>query len=79
MASEKQVVINVSAKDFIIRCGNEFAEYLESDIDLMSKGTKKIELKQLVDAFVKKSYEHYILQKELKKLLKTIDDELPIS
>ena len=74
MASEKQVIINVSAKDFVVRCGEDFASYLQTDIDLISGGTRKIELKKIVDAFVKKSYEHYILQKELNKLLKTINE-----
>lgn len=79
MASEvKQVIINVSAKDFIVKCGGDFAAYLETDIDLLSGGSKKIELKHFVDAFVKKSYENYILQKEIKKLVKTINEELPL-
>ena len=79
MASDglKQVIINVSAKDFIVKCGGDFAKYLETDIDLISNGTKKIELKLFVDSFVKKSYENYILQKEIKKLVKTLNEELP--
>ena len=76
MASDgiKEVIINVSAKDFTVRCGEDFANYLEADIDLVSNGTKKIELKQFVNAFVKKSYDYYMLQKELNKLLKTINE-----
>lgn len=49
---------------------------LEDDIALISGGTKKIELKRFVDAFVKKSYENYILERELKKLIKAINEEL---
>ncbi|NDJ26568.1 hypothetical protein DMB95_01150 [Campylobacter sp. MIT 12-8780] len=76
MASDgiKEVIVNVSAKDFTVRCGEDFANYLETDIDLVSNGTKKIELKQFVNAFVKKSYDYYMLQKELNKLLKTINE-----
>ncbi len=73
----KQVIINVSAKDFIVKCSEEFANFLEDDIALISSGTKKIELKRFVDAFVKKSYENYILERELKKLIKAINEELP--
>jgi len=73
----KQVVVNVSAKDFIVKCSEEFANFLEDDIALISGGTKKIELKKFVDAFVKKSYENYILERELKKLIKAINEELP--
>ncbi len=73
----KQVVINVSAKDFIVKCSEEFAIFLEDDIALISGGTRKIELKSFVDAFIKKSYENYILERELKKLIKAINEELP--
>lgn len=52
-------------------------QILEDDIALISGGTKKIELKRFVDAFVKKSYENYILERELKKLIKAINEELP--
>ncbi|EJP1653485.1 hypothetical protein NU250_000467 [Campylobacter coli] len=80
MASDnlKQIIINVSAKDFIVKCSGEFANFLEDDIALISGGTKKIELKRFVDAFVKKSYENYILERELKKLIKAINEELPV-
>ncbi|MCW1360682.1 hypothetical protein [Campylobacter sp. US33a] len=74
--SEKQVIINVSAKDFIVKCSEEFAHYLENDIALISNGTQRMELKTLVDAFVKKSYDSYILEKDLKKLIKTINEEV---
>lgn len=79
MASDnlKQVIINVSAKDFIVKCSGEWV-ILEDDIALISGGTKKIELKRFVDAFVKKSYENYILERELKKLIKAINEELPV-
>ncbi|MCX2682341.1 hypothetical protein OQH60_00465 [Campylobacter sp. MIT 21-1685] len=74
----KQVIVNVSAKDFIVKCSEEFANFLEDDIALISGGTKKIELRAFVDAFVKKSYENYILERELKKLIKAINEELPV-
>ncbi|MBW1472153.1 hypothetical protein AT942_04890 [Campylobacter jejuni] len=70
-------MVNVNAKDFIVKCSEEFANFLEDDIALISGGTKKIELKRFVDAFVKKSYENYILERELKKLIKAINEELP--
>ncbi|EGK4775537.1 hypothetical protein IO317_000307 [Campylobacter jejuni] len=73
----KQVIVNVNAKDFIVKCSEEFANFLEDDIALISGGTEKIELKRFVDAFVKKSYENYILERELKKLIKAINEELP--
>ncbi|EKQ0705710.1 hypothetical protein P4Q13_000964 [Campylobacter jejuni] len=73
----KQVIVNVNAKDFIVKCSEEFANFLEDDIALISGGTNKIELKRFVDAFVKKSYENYILERELKKLIKAINEELP--
>lgn len=56
----------------------ENLQILEDDIALISGGTKKIELKRFVDAFVKKSYENYILERELKKLIKAINEELPV-
>ncbi|TQR30652.1 hypothetical protein DMB92_07490 [Campylobacter sp. MIT 99-7217] len=77
MANEKQVVINVNAKDFIVRCSEEFAEVLEDDIALISGGTKKIELKSLIKAFVEKSHRNYLLEKEINKLVRTLNKELP--
>ncbi len=48
----KQVIVNVNAKDFIVKCSEE-CKFLEDDIALIS-GVLKIELKRFVDAFVKK-------------------------
>ncbi|EOH6611774.1 hypothetical protein ACMCP3_000637, partial [Campylobacter jejuni] len=36
----KQVIVNVNAKDFIVKCSEEFANFLEDDIALISGGTK---------------------------------------
>ncbi|MBS4234930.1 hypothetical protein [Campylobacter vulpis] len=72
----KQVIINISAKDFVIKCSDEFADFLEDDIALLSNGTKKMELKSFVDAFVKKSYQNYTLQKKLQKLIKTMNENI---
>ena len=72
----KQVIINISAKDFVIKCSEEFADFLEDDIALLSNCTKKMELKSFVDAFVKKIYQNYTLQKKLQKLIKTMNENI---
>ena len=76
MASDglRQVVINVSARDFTIKCSDDFANFLEDDISLISGGTNKIELKNFVNAFVQKSHENYILKRDMKRLVNTIDN-----
>lgn len=71
-----QVVLNVQAKDFVIKCGKDFAKVLESEIALISNGSNKLELATLVNAFVKLSFDNYRLQKELKKLANSINNEL---
>lgn len=73
----KEVIINVSAKDFVVRCADDFAQFLESDIDLLSKGSKKIELKEFVNSYIAKSYEQYKIHKQLEKIIKTINAERP--
>lgn len=69
MANEiRKVVINVSAKDFEVKCSQDFAEFLQADIALLSGGTNKVELKKFVVAYVTKSYEHYKFTKQIDKL-----------
>lgn len=71
----KEVIINVNAKDFVIRCAEDFAEFLEADIDLLSKGSKKIELKEFVNSYITKSYEQYKIHRQLGKLIKTLNEQ----
>ncbi len=44
---------------------------------MLSKGSKKIELKEFVNSYIAKSYEQYKTRKELVKIIKTIDEEPP--
>lgn len=69
----KEITLNVNAKDFLIRCAQDFAEFLEADIDLLSNGSKKIELKEFVNSYITKSYELFKIQKQLNKLIKTLN------
>ncbi len=75
----REVIINVNAKDFVIRCADDFASFLEADIDLLSKGSKKIELKEFVNSYIAKSYEQYKLHKQMSKNIKTIDLAFEVS
>ncbi|TQR61335.1 hypothetical protein [Campylobacter troglodytis] len=70
-----EVIINVSAKDFVIKCSEDFAKIFEADIDLISKGTKKIELKDMIQSFVAKSYENYEIRKQIDELIKALNTE----
>ncbi|AJC94463.1 hypothetical protein FVD15_00400 [Campylobacter volucris] len=74
--NQRKVTINVYAKDFVVTCSNEFANHLEDEIALISGGTGKIELANFINAFVKLSYENYIVKKELNKIITTIDKEI---
>lgn len=62
---KKELILNVHAKDFMITCDEDLARYLKSQIDELSGGTGKMELKTLVDAYLKLSCEKY---KNIKKL-----------
>lgn len=72
----REVIINVNAKDFVIRCADDFASFLEADIDMLSKGSKKIELKEFVNSYISKAYEQYKSYKQMSKIIKTIDDTI---
>lgn len=74
--NQRKVTINVYAKDFVVTCSNEFANHLEDEIAFISGGNGKIELANFINAFVKLSYENYILKKELNKIINVIDEEL---
>lgn len=63
-----QVVLNVQAKDFVVKCGEDFARVLNDEIALLSGGTGKLELASFVNAFVKLSYDNYRYNIEIKKL-----------
>lgn len=65
---KRELVLNVHAKDFMITCDEDLARYLKAQIDELSGGTGKIDLKTLVDAYLKLSCEKYKNAKKLDNL-----------
>ena len=71
---EEKVVLNVHAKDFLITCSPEFAGFLRAEIDRLSQGSGKIELRELVDAYLSNTYEILSLHKKLASLQERLDN-----
>ena len=71
----REVIINVSAKDFVIKCSDYYANIYEADIDLISRGSKKIELKDFIQSYVAKSYENYEIRRQIDELIKTLNTQ----
>lgn len=71
----KKVTININAKDYNILCEEiEFAKILEEEIKKISNNnTNKVDLKDFVNTYAKKSYDCYKIEKQLKELNKTLN------
>ena len=55
----KQITLTVSSRDYTITLDDDFAEIFERDWQKFMKGKKFIEPRELINAFVEKSYESY--------------------
>ena len=55
----KQITLTVSSRDYTITLDDDFAEVFERDWKKFMGGKKFIEPRELINAFVEKSYESY--------------------
>ncbi|MSN96500.1 hypothetical protein F1B92_04845 [Campylobacter sp. FMV-PI01] len=62
------------SKSYKISIDDEFAVVFKKDLALFSDKNGNIDAKDLLEAFVKKSYEQFINAKELNRLIKKIEE-----
>lgn len=68
-----KVTVSIGSKDFDITLDEEFSQFFESNFKQMFGGKTNIETKELLYAFVQKSYEEYLNKQEYKKLIDKIN------
>ncbi len=65
--------LQVGAKDFDIMLDDDFYDFFVNDFKKTFKDKRNIEVKELLRAYVQKSYDRYQDSKKIKQLLKSID------
>ena len=69
----KKIGLYIGSRRFDVDVENEFAEFLESQMEKDFNIEGNNELKTVMQAYVRKSYELYTQNKEIETLLKTLD------
>ncbi|WP_149700485.1 hypothetical protein [Campylobacter concisus] len=72
----KQITLTVSSRDYTITLDDDFAEIFERDWHKFMGGKKFIEPRELINAFVEKSYESYTNLRVVKGVTKDIEEKL---
>ena len=72
----KQITLTVSSRDYTITLDDDFAEVFERDWQKFMGGKKFIEPRELINAFVEKSYESYTNLRVVKDVTKEIEEIL---
>ena len=70
----KEIVVQFTgkslAKTYTINLEDEFAKIFEKDWERLSKGEKFLDAGELLEAYIKKSYENFTLIKEIEEFEK---------
>ncbi len=66
--------IQVGSKDFDISLDGDFYEYFKEDFSRVFKDKKNIEAKELLQAFVQKSYNEYQDKLRLEEIAKKLEE-----
>ena len=69
----KKVTITIASKDYTITLDEAFAESFQRDLEKFLGNKKGLDIKELLSAFVQKSYDNYLQEKEINHLINTID------
>ncbi|MDD3324780.1 MAG: hypothetical protein PHN38_06635 [Sulfurospirillaceae bacterium] len=69
-----KITVCVGGKDFDIKLEGEFALKFESDFKEIFKEKKSLEPKELLMAFVQKSYDNFLLETDIKKLIALVEN-----
>ncbi len=65
--------VSIGLKEFDITLDEDFYEFFKEDFSKTFDQTSPIETKELLNAFVQKSYDEYMTKKEYKKISDKID------
>jgi len=66
--------LQVGSKDFDISLDGDFYEYFKEDFSRVFKDKKNIEAKELLQAFVQKSYNEYQDKLRLEEISKKLEE-----
>ncbi len=69
-----KLTVSVGSKDFDITLDEEFSKFFEEDFKKTFGEKKTIETKELLYAYVQKSYDEYLSKDEYKKIVDRIND-----
>jgi len=65
--------LQVGAKDFDIMLDDDFYDFFINDFKKTFEDKRNIDIKELLKAYVQKSYDEYQDNKKIKQLLESID------
>jgi hypothetical protein len=68
-----KITVSIGSKDFDITLDEEFSKFFEDDFKETFGEKKSIETKELLWAYVQKSYDEYLNKIEYKKILEKIE------
>ena len=71
----KKVTINVSSKDYTITLEDGFAKAFQKDLETLTAKKKNIDVKDLLGAFIQKSYDLYMQDQKLQENIKLLEDK----
>jgi len=69
-----KVTVSIGSKDFDITLDEDFAKFFEEDFRDTFGEKSTIETKELLYAYVQKSYDEYLNEIEYKKLIEKIEN-----
>ncbi|WP_024953653.1 hypothetical protein [Sulfurospirillum arcachonense] len=69
-----KITVSIGSKDFDITLDEEFSKFFEEDFKETFGHKNNIETKELLWAYVQKSYDEYLNKKEYKKIADKIDE-----
>lgn len=72
----KKVTVTIASKDYTITLDKSFASFFESDMERFLGSNKGLDVKELLTAFVQKSYEGYKQDELLRSLIFKIDESI---
>lgn len=69
-----KLTVSIGSKDFDITLDEEFSKFFEKDFKDTFGEKNRIETKELLWAYVQKSYDEYLNKQEYKKMVDKIDE-----
>ena len=70
MSETKKVTLKIAGSEFNISLDADFADSLSDELSKFSE--KNNDVKTLLHAYIQKSHEHYMIEQEIKELIKKI-------